>query len=643
MDTLDLDIETYCDLDIKKVGAHKYIAHPSFQVLLLAFSFNKKPTRVIDLYKNPIIPQPLLDKILDPNVLLLAYNWTFERLGISKHIGISIPVERGRCTMVKSAMVGLPFGLKEVGKVLNIKTQKDSRGEALLKYFTKPCKPTKANGGRVRNLPEHAPEAWEAFKQYDITDVDAEMGVDETLDFFTPSDFENEIYALDQKINDRGVLVDRTLIINALQLDKECKEEQKTLFTAATGIDKPTSHAQVKKWIFDKSGIVINSLNKDVMDIVRNRLNDFPEVLQMLDSLTAFNKTSITKYAALYRMMSDTGRVCGLHQYYGANRTGRFAGRGIQPHNLPRTKFKEITGLRKLLYDRDFELIKTFYDPQEVLKQLIRPTIIAPDDKVLGITDFTSIEAVIISWLAGEKWRLEAFKNGVDIYKASASQMFNIPFEAIDDELRQRGKVSELSLGFQGGVGALIRMGALKMGIAESELEGLKERWRTKNPAIVRMWKVLGDMAYDTVKKGIRNSYRGIINMFMYKGRFVIELPSKRWLVYHNAKILNGKITYEGLNDKNKWGIDETYGGKLTENIVQAIARDILAVALRRLDRFGFDIVMHVHDEIIIELLKVTAATDILTINKIMGLPIKWAKGCPVSAKSFLSPFYKKD
>lgn len=647
MNILDLDIETYCDLELKKVGAYKYIAHESFQVLLLAYVFNGSRKGVIDLYQDPVIPKPLLDLILSPNVIIRAHNWTFERLGLSKHIGVDIPAWRGQCSMVKAGMSGLPLGLKEVGKVLNIKTQKDARGDSLIRYFTKPCKPTKANGGRTRNLPEHAPEAWHAFKQYNLTDVYAEIGVEDKLSIFKMPTIEKELYILDQKINDRGILVDRQLIKNALLLDTEHQKEQLVLFKELTGLNNPKSLPAVKNWMRQETDIIFESLNKDNMDEVQAKLTKYPHVLKMLDIRSAFFKTSIKKYNAMHNMMGADGRIRGLHQMYGAGRTGRFAGRGLQPHNLARNKYKELAGLRNLLHKGDFDLISSFYDVPDVLSQLIRPAIRAPKDHILGITDFTSIEAVIISWLAGEKWRLEAFKNNVDIYKASASQMFDIPLEAINDEYRQRGKVSELALGFQGSVGALIRMGALKMGIPEKELLGLVMRWRTSNPAIVRMWGLLEDMAYKTVKTGVRTNYRGLISMFMYQGRFIIELPSKRWLVYHNAKIIGGKITYEGMNDKNKWVAEETYGGKITENIVQAIARDLLAIAMLRLDRAGFDIVMHVHDEIVMELPNPQSDRQVIDvldrINEIMAKPVIWAKDAPIKAKTFLSPFYKKD
>lgn len=646
---LAIDIETYSPVDLKESGLYAYAEHPEFEVLLFAYAFDKDPVTVVDLALFEDVPEEVFLALHDPSVLKTAHNANFERVCLSKHFGTNLPIDQWECTMVKSAMLGLPFALGVVGKILKIDQEKMTEGKALIRYFSMPCKPTKANGMRTRNLPEHDMEKWNTYKLYNGRDVEAEREIREKTAFFKMHDGEKELYILDQVINDRGVMVDRQFVNNAIKMDATYKDRLTVEMTELTNLNNPNSVSQLKAWIAEETGEDVTSLTKEaILTMLKNTPSD--EVSRVLRNRQEMAKTSVKKYNAMANAVGSDGRIRGLLQFYGANRTGRWAGRLVQVQNLPQNHLYDLDLARELVRENDLEMLEMLFgNVPDTLSQLIRTAFVAMPGNTFLVADFSAIEARVIAWLAGEKWRLDVFATHGKIYEASASQMFKVPIEEVTkgSPLRQKGKVSELALGYQGGPGALTQMGALKMGLQEDELQGLVDAWRAANPNIVRLWKTIDNAAKEAVENKALVSINHGIKFDCRAGVLFIELPSGRKLSYIHPRLGKNRfdsssLIYEGMNQTTKqWCDQETYGGKLVENIVQAIARDCLAYAMINLDKAGYQIVMHVHDEAIIEIEEERA--NLKDVCKIMGQPIPWAKGLLLRADGYSTKYYRKD
>ncbi|MDW8657407.1 DNA polymerase [Streptococcus suis] len=637
---LNIDIETYSSNDIKD-GVYKYVDAPDFEVLLFAYSLDGGPVECIDLTRQNL-PFEIQKAIFSDEVRKSAFNAQFERVCLSKHFDAPYYLDpsQWRCTMVHAQELGLPSSLEKCASYLNLAQEKDTAGKNLIKYFSVPCKPTKANGGRTRNLPEHDPEKWQMFIDYCKQDVVVEMAIAERLSVLPVADREWDFYTADQRINDRGVALDAELVESALY----CKDVKMDMLfdelRSTTGLDNPNSRAQLLPWL-KTHGYSASGLTKaDVQKELKTASGELKRVLE-LKLQTAMS--SLKKYEAMERAMCSDSRVHGLLQFYGASRTGRWAGRVVQVQNLARNYLKDLDDARNYVKARDIDAVEILYDSlNDTLKQLVRTAFVAEGDKEFYVSDFSAIEARVIAWYAKEQWRLEVFSTHGKIYEASASQMFHIPIEDVDKELRQKGKIAELALGYQGGSGALKQMGALEMGVAEDELQSLVDDWRRANPGIVQFWKDVQTAAV----KALRT--RAVIKLgrlrFKYsKGFLLIQLPSGRQLAYARAKLEDGdygpKLTYEGQGDKAYFTKQETYGGKLVENIVQATARDILAEAILRLEKNGYPVVFHVHDECIVE----ASGTTIETINELMAQAPDWADGLPLNSEGYVTKYYKKD
>lgn len=637
---LNIDIETYSSNDIKD-GVYKYVDAPDFEVLLIAYSLDGGPVECIDLTRQNL-PAEIQKAIFSDDVRKSAFNAQFERVCLSKHFDAPYYLDpsQWRCTMVHAQELGLPSSLEKCASYLNLAQEKDTAGKNLIKYFSVPCKPTKANGGRTRNLPEHDPEKWKMFINYCKQDVVVEMAIAERLSVLPVADREWNFYTADQRINDRGVALDTELVESALY----CKDVKMDMLfdelRSTTGLDNPNSRAQLLPWL-KTHGYSASGLTKaDVQKELKTARGELKRVLE-LKLQTAMS--SLKKYEAMERAMCSDGRVHGLLQFYGASRTGRWAGRVVQVQNLARNYLKDLDDARNYVKARDIDAVEILYDSlNDTLKQLVRTAFVAEGNKEFYVSDFSAIEARVIAWYAKEQWRLEVFSTHGKIYEASASQMFHIPIEDVDKELRQKGKIAELALGYQGGPGALKQMGALEMGVAEEELQSLVDDWRRANPGIVQFWKDVQTAAI----KALRT--RAVIKLgrlrFKYsKGFLLIQLPSGRQLAYARAKLEDGdygpKLTYEGQGDKAYFTKQETYGGKLVENIVQATARDILAEAIIRLEKNGYPVVFHVHDECIVE----ARDTTIETINELMAQAPDWADGLPLNSEGYVTKYYKKD
>ncbi|HEM5128486.1 TPA: DNA polymerase [Streptococcus suis] len=637
---LNIDIETYSSNDIKD-GVYKYVDAPDFEVLLFAYSLDGGPVECIDLTRQNL-PAEIQKAIFSDEVRKSAFNAQFERVCLSKHFDAPYYLDpsQWRCTMVHAQELGLPSSLEKCASYLNLVQEKDTAGKNLIKYFSVPCKPTKANGGRTRNLPEHDPEKWQMFIDYCKQDVVVEMAIAERLSVLPVADREWDFYTADQRINDRGVALDAELVESALY----CKDVKMDMLfdelRSTTGLDNPNSRAQLLPWL-KTHGYSASGLTKsDVQKELKTASGELKRVLE-LKLQTAMS--SLKKYEAMERAMCSDGRVHGLLQFYGASRTGRWAGRVVQVQNLARNYLKDLDDARNYVKARDIDAVEILYDSlNDTLKQLVRTAFVAEGNKEFYVSDFSAIEARVIAWYAKEQWRLEVFSTHGKIYEASASQMFHIPIEDVDKELRQKGKIAELALGYQGGPGALKQMGALEMGVAEDELQSLVDDWRRANPGIVQFWKDVQTAAV----KALRT--KAVIKLgrlrFKYsKGFLLIQLPSGRQLAYARAKLEDGdygpKLTYEGQGDKAYFTKQETYGGKLVENIVQATARDILAEAILRLEKNGYPVVFHVHDECIVE----ASGTTIETINELMAQAPDWADGLPLNSEGYVTKYYKKD
>lgn len=660
---LSIDLETYSSVPIKTAGAQRYIASSDFEILLFAYSLDGQPVQVVDMAMGEKVPDWVLKALYDPNYIKHAYNAVFEFVGISKVFGQLIP-SQWRDTMFHGLYCGYTAGLDATGKALGLSEdkQKLNTGKALIRYFCVPCKPTKSNGGRTRNYPQHDPEKWRLFKEYNAQDVVTEMEIEKRLSSVPVPDFVQKQWETDLIINLRGVAVDMPFVDGALVMDAQVKSELMQEATEISELDNPNSVKQLTAWLNKEtsSDVELTDLRKATVSEMLNRDDNSPDVQRMLEIRQELGKTSTKKYNAIKSCVCPDNRVRGLLQFYGANRTGRWAGRLVQVQNLPRTYTDPIELARDLVTDRRTQAVRMIYgNVSDTLSQLIRTAFVASPGNVLIDADFSAIEARVISWLAGEKWRLDVFKSHGKIYEASASQMFGVPIDRIkkgnpEYALRAKGKVAELALGYQGSAGALIAMGALNMGLTEEELPDIVNRWRTANSHIRDLWYDMDGAAVDVIQNGGCQRVHGLWLAREYDGTtgscsFTITLPSGRKLYYNDPKIGenrwgNPSITYMGVNDKNKWGRIETYGGKLTENCVQAIARDCLAEAIERLEAAGFPIVFHVHDEVVIDIKPYAAHADMLDqVVQIMRQPPIWANDLPLNADGWVGDFFTKD
>ena len=643
--TLAIDIETYSDVDLISCGVYKYSRSPYFEILLIAYSVDDKETVCIDVANGEEPPKEFMEMLFDDTVTKTAFNANFERTCFSNYYQHSFRPEAWRCTAVQATMLALPLSLEGVGAVLGLDKQKMTEGKELIKYFCSPCKATKSNGGRTRNLPKDAPEKWRQFKTYCIRDVDVEKQIRQRLAKFPIPKREQEIYCLDQRINDRGIMVDRNLVNHAVACDLLYKETATARAYELTGLENPNSVSQLKLWLKEK-GLEVDSLAKDtVKDLSMKAEGDVQEVLKLR---LATSKTSVKKYEAIDRSVCAENRVHGLLQFYGANRTGRWAGRLLQIHNLPQNHLPDLELARALVSEGRYEEVELFYESTpNVLSELIRTAFVAKPGCRFIISDYSAIEARVLAWLAGEEWRLQVFETHGKIYEASASAMFHVPIEEITktSPLRQKGKISELALGYGGAVGALTSMGALKMGLTEEELPGLVSTWRSANPHITAFWWAVDEAAITAVRDK-KPSKVGRVSFEYKSGILFVTLPSGRKLSYVKPRMMMNKfgregLTYEGIGESKKWMRLETYGPKLVENIVQAASRDILAEAMLRLEKEGFDIVCHVHDEVVLEV--PDGKSSVEEVNEIMAVNPVWTEGLPLKAAGFESPFYKKD
>lgn len=643
--TLAIDIETYSDVDLISCGVYKYSSSLHFEILLIAYSIDDEEAVCIDVANGEEPPKEFMEMLFDDTVTKTAFNANFERTCFSNYYQHSFRPEAWKCTAVQAAMLALPFSLEGVGAVLGLDKQKMTEGKELIKYFCSPCKATKSNGGRTRNLPKDAPEKWRQFKTYCIRDVDVEKQIRQRLAKFPIPEREQEIYCLDQRINDRGIMVDRNLVNHAVACDLLYKETATARAYELTGLENPNSVSQLKLWLKEK-GLEIDSLAKDtVKDLSMKAEGDVQEVLKLR---LATSKTSVKKYEAIDRSVCAENRVHGLLQFYGANRTGRWAGRLVQIHNLPQNHLPDLELARALVSEGRYEEVELFYESTpNVLSELIRTAFVAKPGCRFIISDYSAIEARVLAWLAGEEWRLQVFETHGKIYEASASAMFHVPIEEITktSPLRQKGKISELALGYGGAVGALTSMGALKMGLTEEELPGLVSTWRSANPHITAFWWAVDEAAVTAVRDK-KPSKVGRVSFEYKSGILFVTLPSGRKLSYVKPRMMLNKfgregLTYEGIGESKKWMRLETYGPKLVENIVQAASRDILAEAMLRLEKEGFDIVCHVHDEVVLEV--PDGKSSVEEVNEIMAVNPVWTEGLPLKAAGFESPFYKKD
>ena len=641
---LEMDIESFSDVDLVKCGVYAYADSPAFEILLFAYSFDGGETQIIDLAQGEKLPAEVEEAIFDVSVTKTAYNANFERTCLSKYFGRYIPPESWHCSAVQAAMLALPRSLEDVGRVLGLDEQKMKEGKELIRYFCVPCKPTKANGGRTRNLPCHAPEKWELFKTYCKRDVDVEKSIRRKLHNFPIPESEMELYRLDQRINDRGVLVDMGLVEQAIACERLHKEVVTKRAYELTGLENPNSVAQLKGWLGDM-GMEAESLSKKaVAEMIAETDGEVEELLR-LRLLMA--KTSVKKYEAMERSVCSDGRVHGMLMFCGANRTSRWSGKIVQIQNLPKNYIPDLELARDLVKQGRFEDIELLYDSTpNVLSELIRTAFIPKPGCRFVVADFSAIEARVLAWLSGEQWRLDVFSSHGKIYEASASSMFHVPMEEITktSPLRQKGKLAELGLGFGGASGALVSMGALDMGLTEDELPPLVAAWRKANPHMVQFWWDVDAAAIKAVTEKQKTKVGRII--FEYKsGILFITLPSGRKLSYVKPRMAVNRfgrdgLTYEGISENKKWSRIETYGPKLVENIVQGTARDLLAEAMLRVEKKGYPIVMHCHDEIIAEVPEGIGSVDEMC--EIMAVQPEWAEGLPLRADGYQCSFYQK-
>ena len=660
-----IDIETYCEADIKKCGLYRYVSDPSFEMLLIAWATDEGDgfgeTKLVDLASGETFPQELLDDFKDSKATLIAHNAAFERVSFSRYLqqhypgqylepGTFLSPDKWICTMVMAASLTLPMALKDVGEVLRTAQQKDEEGKRLIKLFSAPCKPTKNNGGRTRNLPHHLPEDWAKFKYYCIQDVNTEVDIYKRLKRFPMPDREWHHYRVNERINDRGVKIDTELVQQAIACDLLLSDTMSAKAYELTGLENPNSVSQLKTWL-DERGIPMDTLGKKnvtemIGELDKNGVD--AEAMDMLKLRLQMAKSSVKKYQAAERCVCPDGRARGLFQFYGASRTGRYSGRNIQLQNLPQNHISTLDEARTLVKMGCFDMVESIYgNTPDVLSQLIRTMLIPKEGCEFIVADFSAIEARVLAWEAGEQWVLAAFKNGEDLYCATASQMFHVPVvkHGINGDLRQKGKIATLACGYGGSSGALISMGALQMGLKEEELPEIIDSWREANPKIVQYWWDVEKAAMQAFKTGERQNI-GRISFAFSSGTLWMVLPSGRKLAYLVPKQQPNRfgrmsLTYEGVGQNHKWARQETYSGRLVENATQAIARDILAEAMARIEDEGLNIVAHVHDEVIIEAPKDKYTVD--DICRLMAANPDWCDGLPLAAAGYKGDYYFKD
>ena len=642
MQHLSIDIETYSSVNLQKAGVYKYAESHDFDILLFGYSVDGGAVHVIDLACGEKIPAEIVDALSDKSVTKWAFNAQFERVCLSNYLDTWLSPDSWHCTLVWSATLGLPLSLEGVGAVLGLEKQKLTEGKNLIKYFCVPCAPTKTNGGRTRNLPQHDMEKWEQFKAYNLRDVETEMSIQKKLTRFPVPDFIWNEYHLDQEINDRGIGLDMTLVEQAIAIDSISRKNLTQQIQNLTDLDNPNSVAQMKGWLSD-NGLEMDTLGKKaVAETLKTAPKHLADVLSLRQQLA---KSSVKKYTAMQTAACKVSRARGMFQYYGANRTGRFAGRIIQLQNLPQNHMSDLADARALVRSGNYDALELLYDDiPDTLSQLIRTAFVPQDGRKFIVADFSAIEARVLAWLAGEKWRMQVFADGKDIYCSSASQMFGIPVEkhGINGHLRQKGKIAELALGYGGSVGALKSMGALEMGLTEEELQPLVNAWRNANPMITALWWDIDSAVKTTVREHIPTEVAGL--KFTYESGFLfMRLPSGRRIAYVKPRMgINQfgseSVTYEGMGATKKWERLESYGPKFCENAIQAIARDILVYAMQTLRNCS--IVAHVHDELIIE---ADRRMSLSAVCEQMGRTPPWAKGLLLRADGYECDFYKKD
>ena len=646
MQTLSIDLETYSDQSLQKTGVYRYVESPDFEILLFAYSVDGGPVQQIDLACGEKIPSEILCALEDDKVTKWAFNANFERICLSRFLGYPtgayLEPDSWKCSMVWAAYMGLPLSLEGAGAVLGLEKQKLAEGKDLIKYFCQPCAPTKSNGQRTRNLPKHAPDKWLAFKKYNIRDVETEMSIQARLSKYPVPDSVWEEYHLDQEINDRGVGLDMELVRQAIQMDGRSRSELTQAMKELTSLDNPNSVQQMKQWLAD-NGVETDTLGKKAAaELLKTAPPQLQKVLTLRQQLA---KSSVKKYQAMETAVCADDRARGMFQFYGANRTGRWAGRIIQMQNLPQNHLDDLSEARGLVRAGGFDALEMLYeDVPDTLSQLIRTAFVPQENRKFIVADFSAIEARVIAWLAGEKWRQDVFAEGKDIYCASASQMFGVPVEkhGVNGHLRQKGKIAELALGYGGSVGALKAMGALEMGLSEDELPALVSAWRQANPKIVQFWWAVDRAVMDAVSRRTTTKTHGII-FSARNGMLFITLPSGRSLSYVKPKIGENRfggdcITYEGVGGTKKWERIDSYGPKFVENIVQATSRDILCYAMKTLRCCS--IVMHIHDEVVIE---ADRRMSLQAVCDQMGRTPPWASGLQLRADGYETDFYKKD
>ncbi|MFI3175659.1 MAG: DNA polymerase [Bacillota bacterium] len=651
MKTLAIDIETYSSVDLIKSGVYKYVSAPDFSILLFAYAYDDEDIQIVDLTSG-ILPQSVLFDLQNSDVKKTAYNALFERVCINRQFNLHLPIEQWECTSVHSSVLGLPSSLERVAEHLGLADQKDKKGSALIKYFSVPCKATQTNCYRTRNLPEHDMEKWEQFKAYCLQDVAVERELRNLLGEFPMTEKEKELYHLDQKINDRGIRIDLTLAKAAIQLNEELEAEIKNEICEITGMQNANSIIQMKNWIEDRLDTTLKSVDKESLSKLLQSTED-DTIKKVLGLKQSIGKTSVKKYNAMLK--SEVGGVVrGVLQFYGASRTGRWAGRMVQVHNLPRNYLSDLDTARDTVKIKSLQWFDFLYGEeklQSTLSELVRTALVPHGrENVFVVADFSAIEARVLAWLCKEEWRLDVFKTHGKIYEASASEMFHVPIAEIGkgSPLRQKGKIAELALGYGGSTGALISMGALEQGVLEEELQTLVKSWRSANQNITKFWKTIEKACIKVVEKNTVETV-ACLTISMRNAILFIQLPSGRALAYQKPHIKENQfgskaLFYGGMNQTSKkWETVSTFGGKLTENIVQAIARDCLAESLFAVDKNGYDIIFHVHDEIIVECKKAEATAVLNGLEKRMGAEIPWAKGLPLKAEGYITAYYKKD
>lgn len=679
---LFIDIETYSSVDIKACGAYKYIESPDFEILIVSYAFDDEDVIIVDLAQGEELPEEFEEALFDASIKKIAHNATFERLSF-RRVGYDIPVDNWHCTAVKAAYCGLPFSLDQVSKKLDLNDKKLDTGKALIKYFSCPCKPTRTNGMRTRNYPWDAPEQWELYKEYNMYDVLAEREIYRKLEQYSIPDFERQLYILDQNINDRGILVDKELADSAIAVDEIYTEILLQQSKDITNLENPNSVAQLKSWyarnyadlveasLTEKDKKFLATANGQFYDpenqsmaaepikmlLKLDAVKSFPELVTVLENRQKLGRSSVKKYYTMINCAMKDDRVRGTFQFYGANRTGRWAGRLVQLQNLSKNHINNIDLPRELIRKRDWDTVDMLYgDVSDILSQLVRTTFIAPKGKLYCVADFSAIEARVVSWLANEEWRMEVFRGDGKIYEAAGARMFNVPIESITkgSELRAKAKNAELALGYQGSLGAMKRMGGDKMGMSDNEMMHIVKLWRDANPRIVSLWAEIERCAHEAVRyhRKVIGTPRNLV-FDCDDQYFTITLPSGHTLFYRNPTFKEKKVGrsmtkllfYEGIIQETKqWDMIDTYGGKLTENIVQAISRDLIGHAMLNLAKQNYDITMHVHDEAVAEVPNDGDSNKWLSeMIRIMSIPPEWANDLPLDAAGFACEYYMKD